>query len=182
MNARLIIENGDRPHKGKPRHELLAGAVASADELVKLQARKLELLQQHKKGLAQQLLKHGAPDAKAEMLDSKGIAWEPPKEKTDEHGRRKWVFTHGSNVASVKILSEFFGHEDATPQDANNYSVYVYEGGRGAGSFLDGEDFTASTPEEAVATGLRMAEPMLRSWSPTRVAKMTAYDANAAIS
>jgi len=185
MNARTLIEANDpeRPHKGKPRHELLAGALASADELTKLQARKLELLKQHKQGLAQEFLRYGKTDQKDDLLSSHGLSWILADERTDAYGRRKWLFKHGSHIASIKILNELFGREAVSPGSDTHYTVSAYGGSIVGGStFIDSEDYTADSPEEAVARGQQMAETMLRSWSAIRVSRMLAFDENKAMS
>jgi len=67
VNARALVENSD-PLVGKPstkgarpRHKMLADAIASADVLIAAQAKKLALLQQHKRGLEQQLEREQGP-------------------------------------------------------------------------------------------------------------------------
>lgn len=63
MKARALVENADPlvglpSTKGaRPRRDMLADAIASADVLIAAETEKLDLLKQHKRGLEQQLAK-----------------------------------------------------------------------------------------------------------------------------
>jgi len=63
MTTRRLIENDDlfvgKPDRrgARPRHEVLADAISSIDSVIATQTQKLALLQQHKRGLQQQLAK-----------------------------------------------------------------------------------------------------------------------------
>jgi hypothetical protein len=51
-----------RTLKSRPRREILADCISSADKLITLQCEKVELLKQHKKGLEQLLEAEGRDD------------------------------------------------------------------------------------------------------------------------